>query len=465
MAPLGNNAESSTPPRLMRPVEDSSKNHSDGQESSRVLRSERYLLQNAARTLLNGRGVEEGYQYPSNFHKTAKCLHTRFGDNVEISISREHKKAFYGGLVQCGSVWACPVCAAKVQERRRVEIAKGFDWAYSSNKKVIMVTFTFPHYFWQKLNHLLQRQAKAYKRLRAGNPWQRVKDRSGYVGLIRSLEITIGANGWHPHTHEAWIVDPDCDTEALKATVSARWLKMCKKEGLVPDGKEEYFLEHAVHIMDNCRTSDYLEKQGDASNWGVDREIAKGASKQGDTKSKGAHPFALLREFQEGNQKSGKKFLEYVEATKGRAHIFWSQGLKDLVGLDEKTDEEIAEEKNNNSDLLGLLTSRQWAIVIRNNDRARILDIVETQGFDGVEDYFKVKEVAVSCSTVTKEIKQTNSVKTESRFRIEKICEEITANAKKNNLVNHLIPDDIQRKVACFSGETNLNKWTVTKDF
>ncbi|MFM9718814.1 hypothetical protein ACKI15_46290, partial [Streptomyces galilaeus] len=70
------------------------------------------------------------------------------------------------GLAVCGSVWSCPVCAAKIQERRRVEIAQGFDWAYANNKKIIMVTFTIPHYVNQRLAELITKMREAFSGLR-----------------------------------------------------------------------------------------------------------------------------------------------------------------------------------------------------------------------------------------------------------------------------------------------------------
>src|SRR6266849_5900961 len=37
---------------------------------------------------------------------------------VEVYHSPEHRRAHYGGLFVCGSIWMCPICAAKISERR-----------------------------------------------------------------------------------------------------------------------------------------------------------------------------------------------------------------------------------------------------------------------------------------------------------------------------------------------------------
>lgn len=375
-AALGTNAESSTPPLC------GSSNTIKIQET----RAQRYQLQNSARDLILWKGEKKGLEYPANYHKTAKCIHVRHGSDVGVHKSIEYNSAFFTGLVVCGNVWTCPVCAAKVQERRRLEIAQAFDWAYGNDKKVVMVTFTFPHYAHQKLKDLLDMQKDAFKRLRAGQPWKRVKDEFGYTGLIRSLEVTLGDNGWHPHTHEAWILDKDASVIALRNRVAKRWLSMCQKVGLVPKGKEAAFLRHAVHVVDNCSTSEYFAKQDDSRHWGADRELAKASSKTSKS-AKGYHPFALLAEHakgEEGKKDAGSRFLEYLEAMRGKAQIFWSRGLKKLVGLEDKTDEELAEEQTDKADMLGLLDSDQWRLIIKHQAKSDALDAAENGGWGAV---------------------------------------------------------------------------------
>lgn len=374
---LGTNTKSSTPPL-------------SGSSTTRVqkTRAERYRLQNSARDLLLWKGKTEGLEYPANFHRTAKCIHVRTGSNVGIHRSNEHNKAFYSGLTVCGSVWSCPVCAAKIQERRRIEIAQGFDWAYANGKKMIMVTFTIPHYANQKLAELITKMREAFKGLRAGNPWTRITQRVGYVGLIRSLEVTLGENGWHPHTHEAWIVDKDTDTEALRDRIADRWLTMCERAGIALKSAEAAFLARSVNIMDNCSTSNYLAKQDDSRNWGIDRELASASSKKSRA-VKGFHPFGLLAEHAEGGEgrkDAGARFIEYATTMRDKKcrQIFWSPKLKELVGLMHKEDEQLAEEQTDQADLLGLLDADQWRLIIKNNAKSDVLDAAENGGWGAI---------------------------------------------------------------------------------
>ena len=377
--PLGIYAKSSSPPLKI-----------DQGEIIRNLRAERYQIQFFARHLLASRGNEQVkagvLNHPLNIHRTAKCMHVRHSPDVDVYRSKEHQKAFLGGLVICGNVWACPVCAAKVQERRRAEIAQLFDSVYSgqlgSNKKMIMVTFTLSHSISDKLRDLLYAQAEAFRRLRAGKVWTKRKNRVGYEGLVRSLEVTYGANGWHPHTHEGWVVDADVDVDEFRDWLANRWFNICLKLGLATEAKKEHFLKHSVDIKDNCRASDYLAKQDDSRNWGVDRELAKASTKHG--KKSGKHPFELLKDFENGDGKAGKTFLEYVFSMKGKAQLFWSRGLKDRVLIEDKTDEELANEKTDDADLLGRLNSDQWSVIIKHKFVSKVLDVAETQGWKGI---------------------------------------------------------------------------------
>ena len=54
-----------------------------------------------------------------------------------------HTGYHYKGLKICGSVWACPLCASKVQERRRQEVAQAIGWATELGKGCAMVSYTF----------------------------------------------------------------------------------------------------------------------------------------------------------------------------------------------------------------------------------------------------------------------------------------------------------------------------------
>lgn len=347
----------------------------------RINRAERYELLAGARALFLYQGKKEKLQHPHDWHRTAKCKYITIAGAVGLHRSRNHGNAFFSGLLNCGSVWACPVCAAKVQERRREEISEAIAWAYGQKLQPVMVTFTFPHYMWQQLAELMVQQADALHRLRAGAPWSRFKKSVGYEGLIRSLELTLGLNGWHPHTHEMWFLSPDVDADELKAKILERWKACCARAGLLDLNNAEQvraFEAHAVDVKGWCDASDYLAKQDDSRHWGADRELAKGSSKAG--RAKGQHPFGLLANAVIGDKQSGAKFIEYAGVMKGRRQLFWSAGLKGRVGLQDRTDEELADEERDDADTLGLLDLSDWKLVREAGKRTQLLEVIESGG-------------------------------------------------------------------------------------
>lgn len=365
--PLGKYTKSATPPDLRAKLQ--------------ADRATRYELLASARALFLHQGKHEGLKHPHDWHRTAKCKWVNVSGFIGVHASREHSSAFYTGLMSCGSVWACPVCAAKVQERRREEVAQAVAWADAQGLQSAMVTLTFPHYAWNKLKDLIGQQADALHRLRAGAPWSRFKTATGYQGLIRSLELTIGGNGWHPHTHELWFVDAGVDADAMKTKILERWRSCCARAGLLDlDNADqvEAFNAHAVDVKGWCKASDYLAKQDDSRHWGVDNEIAKASTKQG--KAKGKHPFGLLALAQDGDKQAGAKYAEYAQVMRGKRQLYWSAGLKGRVGLDEQTDEELAEEQRDQADLLGYLDCDDWKLIRAAGLRAQVLNAAESNG-------------------------------------------------------------------------------------
>lgn len=361
---LGTNAKSSPPPSL------------------KARRAIRYQALTAARMWATARAgaPSKANPYPLNKYRVSKCMYVNHGD-VGVMRSIAHGTSHYKGLTTCGSVWACPVCAAKIQERRRAEIVKAIDWAKQVGLTPVMVTFTFPHQSFHRLSDMLARQADAFKMLRKGRSWDKLKESIGYAGLIRSLEVTHGENGWHPHTHELWFLKTP---EALSgARLTVLWGNACRKAGLLTEDPVQLaaFNRHSVDVrIADDTASEYLAKQDNSRAWGVADEIAKATSKAG--RKSGVHPHHFLVRHAEGDR---ELYIEYIEAMKGKRQIFWSRGLKANVGVDDVSDEEIAESTEDAADLLGLLSPDDWKIIRGNDARAEVLDAAEKGGWKAVE--------------------------------------------------------------------------------
>ena len=116
-----------------------------------VRRVERFALQSVARDIL-----------PTS--RTAKCLRIRAYDkDVQVWKSKNHKTASYAGLQTCGSVWVCPVCGAKVVERRRGEIQQAMAMHRACGGEVHLLTLTVPHTRFNALDDLLSVRGRLCK--------------------------------------------------------------------------------------------------------------------------------------------------------------------------------------------------------------------------------------------------------------------------------------------------------------
>lgn len=331
-------------------------------KDSAMARFERFALQSAARKLL-----------PKS--RTDKCLHLRSkGQQIQVLKSKEHKTAMYTGLQTCGSVWACPVCAAKISERRRLELLSAMTAHQAQGGQVWLATFTTPHHLGDDLAEVLAGQAKALSYLNGDRASRKLFAQMGCIGSVRALEVTHGRkravnNGWHPHYHVLLFVARDLALEDFRAPLYDRWLSACTKAGVKPPS-----YEHGVRLDDGSKAAAY------ASKWGLESEMTKGHIKKA---MDGETPFDFLRAYLEDTDKqAGALFIEFATVFKGKRQLFWSKGLKARFKIGEKNDEELAAEQDDHAVLLGTITLEQWRAVLKNHARATVLQLAERLGWE-----------------------------------------------------------------------------------
>ena len=101
-------------------------------------------------------------------------------------------------------------------------------------------------------------------------------------------------------------------------------------------------MKHGLDLRDGKYASQYVSK------WGLEHELTKGHIKKG--KENSLTPFDLLQlsiEDEEVFFKNPKLFQEFAISVKGSRQLVWSRGLKQLLKIEDKTDEELAEETEN----------------------------------------------------------------------------------------------------------------------
>ena len=342
-------------------------------------RVQRFNLQDVARSIL-----------PES--RTAKCLRIRaHNSDVQVWKSKAHGTSSYGGLQTCGSVWACPVCSAKVAERRRVELLDAMEMHKAQGGSVSLLTLTTPHQRGDVLVELLAQQGKALQSFLRDFTVKAVFAEMGYLGQVRALEVTHGRksannNGWHPHFHILQfhtVKGSEADRKDWTARLYLRWVAYCEKAGL---GTPSF--AHGIRLDDGMKAAQYVTK------WGLEDEMTKGHTKK--AKAGGESPFDLLRAVlaDRTDRQAAALFKEFADGFKGKQQLSWSRGLKARFMVDEKTDEQLSEEKDDLAVLSGLLTDNQWRDVLKVKGRGVLLDINTKGGWLHVQKYLHFIEGA-----------------------------------------------------------------------
>ena len=316
----------------------------------------RFMLQSAARELVPGERV-------------AKCLRVPVGSGVDVFYAPAARSAHYGGLQTCGSVWMCPVCAAKISERRRLEL----DQALSAfDGLVVLATFTVQHRVSDALSTLLDGFLVSLSRLRSSSPWSRISHRYGICGAVRAVEVTYGLHGWHPHAHILFFLDPGADISLFGDALRCRWLSLLDRAGLSASWSVGVDVRAA-----NSAVGGYVAKFG--SQWTAAHELTKAVVKR--SRSGGRSVAELLADYAlNGDSAAGSLWREYALLFKGKRHLVWSDGLRSrlLPDVAEKTDEELANEHDEVAVVLATLTLRQWSVVVGNDARAELLTVASS---------------------------------------------------------------------------------------
>lgn len=318
----------------------------------------RFKRQNGARQLLPNERV-------------AACIWVRVSAYVEIwktskaaAVEGVAARAHYRGVATCGSVWMCPVCAAKISERRRLELAETITAAHARGLTVFMVTLTLQHNKRERYLDLVDALREAWRKARSGRAWQRIQARWGIVGMVTALEFTVSLdNGGHPHLHVLVFSSlAEVKADELREDISKRYGDVLHKGGRYAHHK------HGVMVqLGDSAVGDYVSKFGNESDssWGLDAEMTKGMVKSGGVKH-GQHytPYQLLDAYLLGDKKAGAMFTQYAYAFKGRHQIGGLSKVRKMLGLDESmSDDEIAAVGEAETSRFVQLLDGQWRLV------------------------------------------------------------------------------------------------------
>lgn len=293
------------------------------------------------------------------------------------------------GLETCGSVWACPVCNAKIMARRALEIGAAVTAWEAAAGKVGFLTFTMRHSTADSLADLWDALAYAWGKVTSGKAWRRDKERFGVAGWLRAVECTVTwDNGWHVHVHALAMLDGSQrgrDLAALHARMFGRWERALVRKGLEAPlmiGQDARLIKGGAHEALGL----YLTKAQDRDTIGL--EMVHTQAKKGRHGSASMTPWELLTVIDTGEDEGTvlralDLWHEWEAGSKGRRQIAWSKGLRDLVGLGtEKQDEDVAAEVvGDESDTVVYITRDGWKRLRQHPVLiGQMLDVLAEQG-------------------------------------------------------------------------------------
>lgn len=316
-----------------------------------------------------GRQTRHRLKVAQRHHTDSKssrlCWHAA-AVNVALNIGRS-LTAQVSGITRCGSPWACPVCAPPVRERRARDIDQATAEALAKGWTVLFVTLTVPHHLGDDLAGRLDTIGQALRLTLNGSGWERRRQRYGYSGAIKAVEVTWGPrHGWHPHAHSLLFFEgklTDDEVADLERWGYGRWLGVCERKGYGTPNRA-----HGIDVRRVTTTDDlggYLTKI--EGGWGAGLELARADLKRSNGGNVPAT--ALLSEFAAtGDARALQLWREYELATFGRRAIVWSPGLraKLLPDVEEVTDVEAAAAEGIDLTLLrALIPAGDWRTVVR----------------------------------------------------------------------------------------------------
>ena len=333
-------------------------------------RSRRFQLQRTAGDLLGG--------------NLSGCGRRRRRAVDEVRVMRsEDGGCHMTGLQRCGNVHACPVCAARIAQTRRMEAITALTSWRAAGGHVYMLTLTLPHDRLQALSDVLGAVSHATRYLNSGNhALSKLLRPYGYQGQIRSLEVTHGGNGWHPHLHVLLLVRSELP-EVVGDVIKARWEKAVIAKGWAAPNWSV-----GATLQDGSKAAAYVNKEG---TWGMAEEMTMHTTKKG--RNGGRTPFELLQDAALGDRQASALFVEYGRAVAGKRQQFWSAGLKDFFGLRDLTDQEVADSEDADHqdapEIVATVCADDWARVVRYEGRAELLRAAEVGGQLAVDFFLR----------------------------------------------------------------------------
>ena len=300
--------------------------------------------------------------------------------------------------MRCNSASACVVCSSRIATARGKWLADTFESAIDKGFTISMLTLTVPHKKGDSLESLLLAMEASYTNVQGTLAYKDMRLLHNAY-FVRSLEVTYGANGWHPHYHVAIIHKPGVHWDIRRKEIEDAWCKNIQRDRTITKKVKKDGVTHiqkieisglrapkeqiAVHILENAtnaQRAEYLTKlsgissleftnsKGKSAKSGANLNIWQihGLATMGWEKARKVRPRAHKERYMyngdviEANKldRLEEKFAldeetsryiqlwnEYEQAMTGKKIISVSRGMADVFGVAWLTDQSIAEDE------------------------------------------------------------------------------------------------------------------------
>jgi len=248
------------------------------------------------------------------------------GEKAEVELIKQGDRLRFTNVEPCGSVWLCPVCNARISYERRQELRYAVE---NSGAHVALLTITLSHSKKDRLKDVIKALRKAVNSTKSGRWYQAWLEDHKIIASASSLEITYGRYGWHPHLHILLFMSKVPDHKLMRDQFSDRFTRFLAKNGAYASSFHGVNVKYAVKDI-----SGYIAK------WNATDELTQVQRKLGRGESLTIWEIAKLAV--NGDKDCERLWLEYAKATYRKKALTWSRGAKDLFGLKDLDDEEVA---------------------------------------------------------------------------------------------------------------------------
>lgn len=254
-----------------------------------------------------------------------------------IDVHRSAHGASYRGLMTCDSPWLCPLCTRRRAAQLGAQLGRTMTTAIEQGGACMVGIFTVRHHAGDRLGELLDALIGSWSRMwQSGARRAYLRETFGFVGAVRCVEVTHGANGWHPHIHAVVVT-----SRRLSREDSAELAELLRLEW---DAAVRRVFGRTTSAAANgwrpVRTPAAAASYAFKAAW----ETVGAGGKDGRRNSR--TPFQMLDDMNSGDARALALWDEYEAATTGRRAlgVIGRRALAQLGFREEEGDGDVSEE-------------------------------------------------------------------------------------------------------------------------